>query len=120
MCRKPNRTHFQLPGGFFDPTKDKSLENTALRELFEETNVCADVIQYVGSYVIDDFRYKNEIDRIITTLFEVVWIEGEPEPKDDIIEVKWVDISYVINNLDTFVFPAHHKLLIDIVQFCQI
>ena len=116
LCRKPNRTQFQLPGGFFDPMLDKTLENTALRELSEECNIFADIIKYTGSYVVDDFRYRKEVDRIITTVFECEWIEGVPEAKDDIVEVKWFDAEYVAKNLDTLIYPAHQQIIIDVIQ----
>jgi len=115
LCRKPNRTTWQLPGGFFDPILDKSLENTALRELLEECNVSADIVQYHGSYVVDDFRYRKETDQIVTSVFECRWIEGEPEAKDDIEEVKWFIIKDILEDLD-MIFPAHKQIVINVIQ----
>ena len=116
LCRKPNRTQFQLPGGFFDPLLDKSLENTALRELFEECNISADITDYVGSYVVDDFRYRKEIDKIVTMVYECHWIEGEPIAKDDVVEVMWFDLSYVMDNYEDLIFPAHQLIIQDVIS----
>lgn len=116
LCRKPNRTTYQLPGGFFDPLLDKSLENTALRELSEECNISADIVQYHGSYVVDDFRYRKETDKIVTSVFECLWIEGEPVAKDDVEEVKWFKWDDVKRHLEDIIFPAHQQIILDLIQ----
>lgn len=116
LCRKPNRTQYQLPGGFFDPILDTSLENTALRELYEETNISGEIWNYVGSYVVNDYRYSKEIDKIITTVYRVIWIEGEPIPHDDIEEVKWFPVKHVLENFDELIFPAHVRIVLDVLS----
>lgn len=89
LGRKDIDNLWRLPGGFTDPT-DASYESAAARELREE---CGDIVtgpmQYVGSFLVNDWRYRNEIDKIITTLFETNYISGEPAGSDDIAEVRW-------------------------------
>lgn len=117
LCRKPNRTQYQLPGGFFDPNLDQNLEDTAIRELFEETNVVASTIGYLGSYVVDDFRYRKDIDKIVTSVYYIKCFDGcDANPKDDVEEVKWFDLETLIKNTDTIIYPAHKKIIIDAIK----
>ena len=111
LCRKPNRTQFQLPGGFFDPALDNSLENTALRELSEECNISADIYAYVGSFKVEDWRYTKEIDQIVTTVFTCLYIEGEPVAKDDIVFVDWFNIHDILNQIDDIIYFPHQKII---------
>ncbi|NMM49904.1 NUDIX domain-containing protein [Marinigracilibium pacificum] len=80
-------------GGFSDPSDD-SFEETAKRELQEE---CGQIevgpMKYETSSKINDWRYKNETDKIITTLFSCDYMFGKPVPQDDIDRLKWFSIS---------------------------
>lgn len=70
-------------GGFVDPS-DASLEMAAKREAFEETGglELAD-FRYVGSTKVDDWRYRNTRDTIMTTLFAATHVFGAPKASDD-------------------------------------
>jgi bifunctional NMN adenylyltransferase/nudix hydrolase len=90
LGRKPAETTWRLPGGFSDPT-DGNFEMAAARELKEE---CGDVetshMEYVASLRVNDWRYRDEVNKIITTLFCTDLVYGEPSAGDDLAEVRWV------------------------------
>lgn len=93
LGKKENDQKWRLVGGFTDPTDD-GFEHAALRELKEEAgNIEVSALQYEGSFRVDDWRYRNETDKIITTLFSTDFISGEPYGSDDIIEVKWFPMT---------------------------
>jgi len=89
----PNKWRF--PGGFVDPNKDQTLERAAKRELIEELGISLEVDKmcYVGSLKINDWRYRNELDQIVTTVFTTRYLWGPLMPGDDIDEAKWFDLK---------------------------
>lgn len=112
LGRKPHEKLFRFPGGFVDPT-DSSYEDAALREAREECGASIELSypRYVASLRVNDWRYKNEIDKIVSTLF-VCHLLGNNEPiaGDDLQEVKWFSIEDLKNNSD-FILPGHRSLL---------
>ncbi|HVI46310.1 MAG TPA: NUDIX domain-containing protein [Chitinophaga sp.] len=93
LGRKPNETSWRLPGGFSDPT-DECFENAAARELREECGqVETSTMTYVASLRVNDWRYRNETNKIITTLFSADLLFGEPTPGDDLAELRWVTVT---------------------------
>ncbi len=91
LGRKPHQTKFRFVGGFTDPALDNSYEDAAKREAKEETGIDVQSVKYLGSTRIDDPRYRNTPDCIITHLFEATEWSGEPFASDDIAELKWFD-----------------------------
>jgi bifunctional NMN adenylyltransferase/nudix hydrolase len=69
LIRKKGSSVWQLPGGFVDVSDDNLLD-AAKREFKEETNLIADNMNVITSKRIDDFRYRNRRDKIMTVLFE--------------------------------------------------
>ncbi len=68
--KKHDGGKYRFIGGFFDPTVDISLERAAVREVVEETGgVEVGNMTYLGSGIIDDWRYRNEKDRIVSAFF---------------------------------------------------
>lgn len=94
LGRKSRSGRWCLPGGFVDPS-DVSLECAALRELSEEVRNIAteDAISYLGSYRVQDHRYRNEEDKILTALFLVKYKDGEASAGDDLEEVMWCSFA---------------------------
>ena len=88
LGRKPNEKLFRLIGGFAEPDSP-SFEADAIREVSEETGIEISRPEYIGSYKIDDWRYRQEVDKIKTLLFQARYIFGNPTPGDDIEEVRW-------------------------------
>jgi len=108
LVRKPNENKFRFPGGFCQP--GESWEETAAREVAEETHISTDGIKsmkYIGSFPIDDWRYRNEIDKITTSFFKTTYMHGSPIGDDDVEEAKWFEI----NKLRVNDFVPEHKIL---------
>jgi bifunctional NMN adenylyltransferase/nudix hydrolase len=111
LGKKDNDQKWRLIGGFTDPT-DEGFESAALRELQEE---CGDIsvtsMVYEGSFRVDDWRYRNETDQIITTLFSTDLVAGEPKANDDIAEVKWFPILDLPEMISKGLTTATHNSL---------
>ena len=69
LARKPFEKLYRFVGGFADP-KSSSYEEDARREVAEEAGIEITDPQYVGSYYIDDWRYRSEVDKIKTLFFK--------------------------------------------------
>jgi len=102
---------YRLIGGFVDP--EEHHEHTAAREVKEETNLDIMGLVYVGSYVIDDWRYKSEINKIATILYATFVDEGIPKALDDIDELRWCDIKED-GTLDVFTVGSHAEMFRDL------
>lgn len=107
LARKENETRYRFPGGFSDPD-DESFEVAAIRELMEECGeIIVDHLMYLGSAKIQDWRYRDSADGIITHLYACTLEEGEPVAGDDIAEVKWFDVAKLREDM----FVTEHKTL---------
>lgn len=109
LGRKAHESAWRLPGGFTDPST-ASLEEDALREAEEETSVRVKDLRYVRSFLVDDWRYRNEPDSIKTALFVGCTAE-EPVAGDDLAEVKWVDVAE-LDPATYYPVVRHHRELI--------
>lgn len=89
LARKPNEDLHRFVGGFAEA--GESYEESAVREGAEETTLELSRPMYVGSCPVDDWRYRRELDGIVTVLFECKRVFGKPTPRDDICELKWFD-----------------------------
>lgn len=107
LARKPEEKKWRFIGGFSDPAS-VSLEEDAKREMQEEAGVEVGNITYLGSTLINDWRYRGEIDKIKTALFVAKYVFGKPEGADDVAEVKWVSINNLTKN---DIVETHHVLI---------
>jgi bifunctional NMN adenylyltransferase/nudix hydrolase len=108
LARKSNRNTLCFPGGFTDPTVDKSIEEAAIRELREETRLIVDNPTYIGSSMIDDWRYRGEVNKIMTALFVVKYNGGTAVANDDIVHVIWKKFGELTLQE---VSKSHHPLI---------
>lgn len=92
LGRKEGEEKYRFVGGFADPASG-SYEADAMREVREETGLSAGRLKYVGSALIDDWRYRNEPDSIKTLFFTAQYLFGHPKAADDLAEVRWFNID---------------------------
>ena len=89
LGRKLHETKYRFISGFVNPTDD-SLEVAARRKIREEAgNIEISNVTYISSSFVDDWRYRYEDDKIITTFFSCTYACGRPTPTDDIGELRW-------------------------------
>ena len=111
VVRKSGESGWRFPGGFAQPS-DGAWEQSARRELMEETGVEASTFRYAGSLRVDDWRYRNEDDKIVTTLFVAEHMFGGPKPSDDVAEARWAAEA----NLDAQSIVAEHLPLLGLAR----
>ncbi len=103
---------WRLLGGFSDP-EDENFEAAAKRELIEEAGpIEVSPLSYEMSCKIDDWRYRNESDKIITTVFSCDHIFGTPKGQDDIAEVNWFKVNELKAMIDNGMITPEHLPLI--------
>jgi len=112
MARKPYETKYRFVGGFADPGTT-CFEEDARREVQEEAGIEISDPEYVCSMGIDDWRYRNEVDKIVTTFFKAKYVYGRPTAGDDICEVRWFKIEELN---DDNVVSGHTKLLAKLLE----
>ncbi len=111
LARKPHETLHRFVGGFSDPNSE-SFEHDAKREVLEETGLTLEHLKYIGSAKIDDWRYRNEKDKIKTMFFAGCYVFGAPQANDDIAEVKWFTFETLFSEgAENLLVPNHRILL---------
>ena len=106
LARKAHMDKLMFVGGFVDPSDD-SMEAAARREIMEETGLEVNPLGYIGSKRIDDWRYRAEEDKIITSFFAFERLSGTAKAQDDIVEIQCRSIK----DLTEDVFAPPHKPL---------
>jgi bifunctional NMN adenylyltransferase/nudix hydrolase len=114
LGKKKDEPHPRFIGGFTSPTSP-SLEADARREVAEETGgIEIENIRYVGSTLIDDWRYRKEIDKIKTVLFTAHYIFGRPVAGDDIESVMWVPLFDLLDGKVKVM--EEHEVLVEMLK----
>jgi|SRR5688572_20314514 len=113
LGRKKNDPNglWRFPGGFVDPSKDKSFDLAASREANEELGCGISAPQYIGSMIVDDWRYRKEVDKIMTTVFICDYLYGVVEGKDDLSEAKLFNLE----NFNLNILVPQHKPIMEMV-----
>jgi bifunctional NMN adenylyltransferase/nudix hydrolase len=120
LARKPGEKGLRLIGGFADP-RSPSYEADARREVQEEAGISITDPEYVGSFTIDDWRYRGEVDSIKTLLFKARLQFGTPTPDDDIDELHWVSVKTLrdtrdLGQINPTIVPEHIPLIERLIQ----
>jgi bifunctional NMN adenylyltransferase/nudix hydrolase len=113
LGQKAISNKWRLVGGFADP-EDADYETAAKRELTEE---CGEMetaaMVYETSAKINDWRYRNEADKIITLLFSCDHEGGEPVAQDDIAELQWFPLSDIPQMMAASAINEEHVRLLN-------
>jgi bifunctional NMN adenylyltransferase/nudix hydrolase len=112
LARKDYQTQFRFIGGFVDPT-DESFEDAAKRETREEAGIEIKDLTYICNLKVDDWRYRREVDKVMTTLYACTLASGTPTPMDDIVELKW--FSYASVQVEDIV-PEHQGIFLRLLS----
>jgi len=110
---------WRLPGGFVDPS-DKTLESAAIREGREELGINCGLspATYVGSFRINDYRYRSEVDGMMSALFYAIFMHGSIKASDDLDEVKWFDVNELEKD-DSCVMEDHQPLIKRLITYLK-
>lgn len=84
------------------------LEANVKAETYEETGAEVSNPQYIGSAIINDWRYRGEENEVMTTLFAVKYLFGPLKAADDIDSIQWCDIDALTDNA---IVESHRPLL---------
>jgi len=114
MAKKRTDDLIRFVGGFTDVDKDKCAEDTCVREGKEETQLDLTVEAYIGSCVIDDWRYRRERDKIMTLFYLMRYQGGTPVASDDIEWVGWKKFGELT---EADVVPSHRPLLLKLNDY---
>ena len=107
--QKPNDELLRFVGGFTDVDKDKCAEEAAIREGKEETALELTVEGYLGSTLVNDWRYRRERDKIMTFFYVMRYQGGNPVPQDDIKSLSWKKFGEIT---EADFVPAHRPLIL--------
>jgi 8-oxo-dGTP diphosphatase len=85
-----------FPKGHIEPGESK--EETAIREVKEETNITARIIDYLGEI---SYFFQWEGQKIYKTVyfFLMEYIEGEPKPSWEVRDAKFFSIEETLKKL---------------------
>jgi ADP-ribose pyrophosphatase YjhB (NUDIX family) len=101
--REPYKGKWALPGGYVE--YGETVENAAVREVFEETSMRVKLEAILGVYSDPD---RDPRGHTLTTVFVARPLSGEPEGGDDAEAASWVDLKSV----DTEGLAFDHGLIV--------
>jgi bifunctional NMN adenylyltransferase/nudix hydrolase len=88
LAQKTGETLWRFVGGHAEVTTP-DFETDAKREAYEETGCDINSLQYIGSALIDDWRWRQNPDKFKTLVFIGWTATSGARAQDDISNVKW-------------------------------
>lgn len=111
LCKKTEEDKYRFIGGYVKPT-DISLEQAATRELHEKAGgVEISIEGYVGSFRLNDWRYRSERDKVMTVLFKSKYVYGNLEPSEEISELRWVNVSSIEEDIKKYILDEYQPIM---------
>ena len=111
LVRKPNEDKWRFAGGHVEARKG-TVEKNARLEASEETGVDLIDQEYIGSAIIDDWRYRVT-DRSVMTAFYAGRVRNMgARAADDVRDVKW----FRLDQLTTYNMMVEHMELLMMLQ----
>lgn len=110
---EPYKGRWALPGGFLNP--DETVEEGAVRELWEETGIKVPGLRQLRVYSAPD---RDRRERIISVAFMAVIDPQEVTGGDDAVEARWFPLS----ELPDLAFDHNeilHDALLQLKQFAE-
>lgn len=106
---EPNDTLYSIPGGVVEA--GETLEEAALRELFEETGVRAQSLGFTGW---TQFIERDEQDKVrrhfVVASFAGIWLSGEGQASEELPTLRWMNLQQAQGiNLTQGLLPILHK-----------
>lgn len=94
ISKKYNENSWKLISGFILPSDD-TIELSGKRILLNKagTNIESENYQYFASMKVEDWRFRGEDDKVMTTIMTCDYLWGQINPSDDISEIKWISIK---------------------------
>ena len=107
----PFKDMWALPGGFME--MEETLEETARRELMEETSIRAGELIRFDTY---DKPGRDPRGRTITQVFVMIWKEemGRPKAGSDAANLQW----FGLNDLPELAFD-HQQIVNDVLRMIK-
>ncbi len=107
----PFKDMWALPGGFME--MEETLEETARRELMEETSIRAGELIRFDTY---DKPGRDPRGRTITQVFAMIWKEemGRPKAGSDAANLQW----FGLNDLPELAFD-HQQIVNDVLRMIK-
>jgi len=114
LAKKPNQEKWRFVGGFVDPS-DISYQHAAMREAFEETGIECIIDGFITSRKVNDPRYVDSEDKVVTTMFAMIADDdSNAKAMDDIAELKLFDVDSLRE--DDFM-PEHKPLFVAMMEY---
>jgi bifunctional NMN adenylyltransferase/nudix hydrolase len=115
LLRKAGNKKLNVIGGF-SSTTTTSFEEDALKKVEEETGCKCSAPTYLGSTLVDDWRYRGEDEKIKTIVFLATHTAGSPtldnlKSDPNIEALVWVDTQTLLANPTDILEPEHAPLV---------
>lgn len=100
----------RFPGGFVDQN-DKTFEAAAQREVYEECGgINTDEYEYVCSGIVDDWRFRNRPENIMSTFFKCKYLWGTYHEACNKQDSEFTSLKfYPINKATLFKMAGTHQ-----------